>query len=115
MKNIKNTTKIIAALGLVAMLGACKPDMTKYKGDYQGYSYEINVFKDEREFSLSKPYESLRGKISYGIHAEDWNNDGRFDTISFYGLPKGHPLEEYVNLQKLEQAYQEIMNVNNNH
>ena len=43
------------------------------------------------------------------VIAEDYENDGRFDTIEFNLVPKGHPLEQFESLQRLEEVYQKAM------
>jgi len=42
------------------------------------------------------------------LTAVDYGNDGRFDEINLKALPKGHKLESYANVNKLEQIYVEI-------
>lgn len=41
------------------------------------------------------------------LTAIDSDNDGRFDEINLVDLPKGHPLEQFANLNELERVYAE--------
>lgn len=83
-------------------------------GKFEGYEVRIGVKGGKRYIGLSENLEQWKrhsSKASY-LHANDFNNDERFDEILLDSLPKGHPLERYANPETLEKAYQAVLDQN---
>ncbi len=113
------TTIVGGMLGLAAVGGvkACNERPKYERGTYQGYDVTVSDDKAFREIFLSCQ-DNKAGEKEYSgprIEAMDYGRDGRFDTIKLLGIPKGHALEGYANLEKLQEAYQSVVNANRNH
>lgn len=109
MVTLKNLIAI-AGLSLVGPgLTSCRDrsnDFT-YHGKFKGYDTNGKFEEyDAVAFSMTQREFTLKEGENY-IFAVDSNRDGRFDEISIH-LPKGHALEKYVSLQKLEEAYAQL-------
>ncbi len=97
----KNLAFII--LALLASVGCSKPTHVK-EGIFEGYECIAEKSTKNRKVVLQEGNNNLIA-IDYNPYGEF---DGRFDEIKI-NLPRGHPLEKYVNLQDLERAYKYIM------
>jgi len=107
------TMVTVAMAGLYALHKLDGRDIFK-EANYQTYAGEARENKFYRKLLLRDARDEKRSGSSC-IVAQDFNNDGRFDDIRLFGVPKGNSLEQYVNLEKLEDAYQAIINTNHNH
>lgn len=120
---IKETmSNVGGAIALTAMIGgavlggirACNERPKYERATYQGYNVTVNDDKVFREMFLSCP-DNTAGEQPFSapcIEAMDYGPDGRFDIIELRGVPKGHPLEEYANLEKLQDVYQAAVKAN---
>ena len=101
-------TKGIATLCMIAALVGCSknPDNFVEKADYKGYTAWIEHKNNGRKVTL---VEKTNGLYKPTVLAHDRENDGRWDILESWNVPKGHPLEEYMSFEKLEQAYQAII------
>ena len=103
MVKLKNLIAI-AGLSLGSILASCRDrsnDFTYY-GKFEGHD-AVAAFDGVRSVTI-------RDGDNY-INARDFNARDvyteRFDRISIL-LPKGHELEKYANLEKLEEAYDKL-------
>lgn len=100
-----------AGIGLVGIVSIgikyCQPAIQK-QGTFESFNVYASDRGDRRYIRLSDSKES-RGSLV----AEDFGNDGRFDRINLFGVPKGHPLEKYACLAKLEEAYCKVISEGN--
>jgi len=95
-----------AGIGLVGIVSigikSCQPVIQK-QGTFENFYVSAFDRGDSRYIRLSDSK-----KITGSLVAEDFENDGRFDRIWLFDVPKGHPLEQYVSLDKLESIYRYI-------
>ncbi len=82
-------------------LTAKNPNFVR-EGTYEGYPTTIGLDGGGRGICITDS--------NAWISAKDYDNDGRFDEITFRSLPKGHPLEKLANLETLENAYESVRN-----
>lgn len=109
MTNKRKTASNLTKLGLgiaLAVLPSCSRNYSaKEKTIEDGTRVVIEEDKDHTIMRL------LDGE-EYVLIAEDGRGpakkDGRFDTITLYHLPKGHRLEEYANVKKLNELYKKL-------
>lgn len=103
----KQTKLATLALGVLTGLSGCeKSNVDKYgKGKIDGYHATAFVDGNMRTLVIHAGDVYKEGVLL----ATDVNNDGRFDEITLDTLPKGHPLEQYANLRRLEEVYSQIV------
>ena len=93
-------------LGALAGLAGCNQHVDSYnKGKVDGYDAIAFVDGGGRRLTILAGKEYDNGRLT----AYDGNNDVRFVEISLTDLPRGHPLEAYASLDKLEQVYTNIV------
>jgi len=101
---MEKTSRICAfALGTLATLCGCV-DTSNFvikDGKVDNYEARIGIDGAGRHIVIYGDKRFSEGRLS----AVDSDNDGRFDNISLIDLPKGHPLEDYTSVTKLEEAY----------
>lgn len=96
-------------VGSVLALAAC--GRVKDPQDFSSMSdmqigndiYAVHATRNfgRRDLTISK----VRDDKSIHLTAQDIDCDGRFDDVTLRNVPKGHPLEQYVDLGKLEKVY----------
>ncbi len=116
MNKIFRDLLTVGIVGTVAIIGLkeCSylesentKDYFSRSGNFRGYKTVISQDGLGRQIYLEPKVK--REFVSY-LHGLDEDCDGRFDTITLIGLPKGHALEKYANSDSLKVAYEEVKN-----
>jgi hypothetical protein len=103
-RKISGLMAFVASLPL--LFGGCRDrskDFGKF-GKVDGYNAVAFVDGPSRRVTIYAGNDIEDGYIT----ALDRENDGRFDEIQMYKIPKGHPLEKRASLEGMEQAYAEV-------
>ena len=95
MRNLKNLI-LIAGLSLAGCRDASNDFV--YRGKIEDYN-AVACFDGVKRIAI------MDGKNC--ISARDFAGVGRFNEISL-SLPKGHALEKYASLEKLEEVYDKL-------
>jgi len=116
----------ILALPLVVGMAGCAPDRDNSNdfsklGTYEGYTVNASMTLEGKKLSIidANYNEGFWGGSPYLFALDDggfdsetgektFYPDGRFDNIDFRSIPKGHPLEQYISLDKLEEIWQHV-------
>lgn len=99
-------------LGILASVGGCKEIVRDTSRDF-GKEGKVNDYDAVAFIDGEGRHLTIMGgdlPDSGYITALDRDNDGRFDEIKLRYMRKGHPLETYASLERLEQAYNSIVN-----
>jgi hypothetical protein len=94
-----------AALNL-AGCGGGTDVMPLKEADINGYHVGA-VINSRRIINISDP--SLGPNAHFRVYGLDRDIDGRFDEIGLLNIPKGHPLENYANLDSLESMWSRVV------
>lgn len=109
MDKTLTTPAITTGLLVTCSLG-CKDDSGYFSKNriISGYNVQIGVSPAGRNICIEDP------DVANGyILGKDLDNDGRIDQLFLRGLPKGHHLENYANLDSLEATYNSILEGDN--
>lgn len=79
------------------------------EGTFRGYEVSITGSDVDRSIFIAIGKRKSNG-LDKGISAKDHFNHGQFSEIYLWGVPKGHPITKYANLDSLEVAYNEVKN-----
>jgi hypothetical protein len=113
-------------LGLVGLLGCCgnhdssnpKPEQDPrteaFEVEIGDYVIEVGYHFDERRMTITDKTQKItspNGRTTFSpyVYANDNGMDGRFDGIQLCGVPKGHALEEYVDLRTIQETFEKAL------
>lgn len=96
-------------IGLAGLIGCNYPDKKPIETEINGYKIKISYSGEGTRMVIMGTKPPILAPAIPSISALDQNNDGRFDEISLCEIPKGHALEQKVNLAELERIYQEAL------
>ena len=110
-----NTLRSLVTAGIlgVAVAGCNLPQFPIYGNLTTKEGYKVSGTEDGmgRHLVIEDSYltSSAKGLLGHDfLTVWDRDNDGRFDEINLSYLPKGHPIEAYATLNKLDSLWKRL-------